>query len=979
MTAVSIFLSYSKNEYDKKAGVNLKKSLFHLSNRGKVSIQDRDSEITGGVEIEDTLRYTLKEAQIVIILLSHDYLSDVEKEFDLIKDITSKDRQKKVLFIKSRQCDSDIVSELSWGRFLLHDENKVLFVDKEVDQEAISEAGIALRKILADILEPPPQIDLAQLVSSLLVFSAENNINSTISLLKKIVKAPPELKQLKQLEIDYVDGFRKFGNVTSKLSNKEEQLGEKIKSWRENQNRIQEELKKFIHGLRTQILKENWQQIYSAEAYGLEEAKEEAQAFYNLFTPADEIKIPFNLKDEDKQRYKRLFYQCQDAFAVDDFEEAYKFANRIKSAIEPESAQLYEYLLLTYFKMKQPEQIILNALEGDGKYLKHISLYAGRFKEIQEKLPQLVNEQKVSNQITDRSLTGEDNTKSIADSLFEALRNQYTKIQFNHIIEELKEEHASKQELIKKSIESALLIHRYTHNSLSFLDIAVNELCGGGKFHWIEAELHDGGTWHLRDVSSFNAVNRLDEIKAIIDGHRDRTGQFTQSNVLADNLLFNLELKYNEIRQKNIETEVSSIENRRRIIQCFNSFKVAFMTFENIDNRQRFLKIPIDELRGEKMMTWFTFNEDGRLVEEKESRKLGFKAREELEQMLKATGQYNKWSAEKNKLTKLTYNRFQSETEEMFRRVRAKKDRLIIDDRKTMIECMKRWKICYKVFGDLQFVDHSVQELIGNRLFQWFDFKDRTLISNSDSVKLGFNPLDELEFFLTENQNFTKAEARFNIAKNCFKIILQAYEAIIRGSENKRPEILCLIEKALACHHLFKEVQYLKFVRDELVGEKKLKWFDTKDGILIHYAYKEPISSDPFILLKELLARQGGNETENKKDFEKAIAYNRHRDVLEEFDREISQIRSQQGPIEKLIAVRLFEKCEHCFKLCPDVNFLDLPIMELEGRGRIRWFWNIFGWKINAPSNLDINFNYRKSLARYKNLREMYRKETVSL
>ncbi|MCB0540607.1 MAG: toll/interleukin-1 receptor domain-containing protein, partial [Bacteroidetes bacterium] len=611
MSVASIFLSYSKDEYDKKAGVKLKKSLLHLSNRGKVSFHDRDSEITGGVEIEDTLRYTLKKAKIVILLLSHDYLSDVEKEFDLIKDITSADRQKKVLFIKSRHCDSDIVSELSWGSFLFHDENTVLVVDKEVDQEAVTEAGKALRKILADILEPPPKIDLAQLVSSLLVFSAENNINSTISLLKKIVKAPPELKHLKQWEIDYIDGFRKFGSVTSKLSNKEEQLKEKLKSWRENQESIQEKLKEFIRGIRTQILKENWQQIYSAEAYGLEEAKEEAQAFYNLFTPADEIKIPFNLEGENRQRYKRLFYQCQDAFAVDDFEEAYKFASRIKTAIEPESAQLYEYLLLTYFKMKQPEQIILNALEGNGKYLKHISLYAGRFKEIQEKLPQLASEQKVGDQITYRSLTGEDNTKSIADSLFEALRNQYTKIQFNHIIEELKEEHSTKQELIKKSIESALLIHRYTHNSLSFLDIAVNELCGGGKFHWIEAELHDGGNWHLRDVSSFNAVNRLDEIKTIIDDHRARTGQFTQSNVLADNLLFNLELKYNEVKQNNIEAEVTSIENRHRVIQCFNSFKVAFMTFENTDNRQRFLKIPIDELRGEKMMTWFTFNEDG--------------------------------------------------------------------------------------------------------------------------------------------------------------------------------------------------------------------------------------------------------------------------------------------------------------------------------------------------------------------------------
>lgn len=201
-----------------------------------------------------------------------------------------------------------------------------------------------------------------------------------------------------------------------------------------------------------------------------------------------------------------------------------------------------------------------------------------------------------------------------------------------------------------------------------------------GKFHWIEAELHDGGNWHLRDVSSFNAVNRLDEIKTIIDDHRARTGQFTQSNVLADNLLFNLELKYNEVKQNNIEAEVTSIENRHRVIQCFNSFKVAFMTFENTDNRQRFLKIPIDELRGEKMMTWFTFNEDGKLVEEKESRKLGFKAREELEQMLKAIGQYEKWSSEKKKLIRFTYDRYQSDTEEMFRRVRAKKR--AVDDRR---------------------------------------------------------------------------------------------------------------------------------------------------------------------------------------------------------------------------------------------------------------------------------------------------------
>lgn len=942
-----IYLSHANYiEEDVQVKEALQTAFKPLQKTRGVEILKKNAPLPGETELLlDT--DMLSKVSIFILLLSHDFLAKMEAEIKEIEKLVKENNQKRIFLCMARKCHFES-QDFSFNFEWLHQNNQVISVNRNINDQLIAEIK---EKFVSEIDEQSFQanfftIDFEGLTKKLHIFLDEQNLNSTLRLLQKIISSSFRLKRLRKIEKTYDELFRVFSHksmVNEEAKNKQN-LEAKIGVWKEGLGQIKLETLRFIKELQPQDLIKDWQLTYILESSGQQENREKVSYFY-LFTPADKIQLPEHekkLTNDQKQEYKRLFYACQDALAVDDFEFAYDFALKLKNAIEPESAQLYEYLLLSYFRKEGSDKIIEEALkENGGTCLKHLVLFAGRYKALEEMgfCP---------------SPTGKINITQIANNLSETLRKHYSQIAYDYILSD-NEDDIAQRGAIERCIETAMIIYKYMNESMRFFEIGINELAGGGKYDWIHVGLDTEGEWQLEDRTGFGAVNHLKEIKIILEERAEEMeAEEAHYKVLADDLLSNLEFKYRTIRKANNEKKIGKRAIRKAILKCIDAFKIGFLNF----NDRRFLKIPIQELKGFGMLKWFDFDSDGLLIENEHCEAISYSALGDLKIMIERQEEVS-WEKIEKEVIEITYENYLEKTARLHRNLsQIIKGKRSTKQREQMIYCLERWQSAFYVYKHQTWIQKSIEELVGNGLFLWFDFKAGQLITRKTVTNFHFNALEHLEKLLPLTKHYPKQEADYYIAKNIFeKEIKLQYGFVSYRNKSCRPLIKRLLQKAIQCYELFPEEDYLDFVYKELVEDEKLLWIGIRKGRLHNLDTFDAINNlDKIIEL---------GEKKGEYSMEKAIvtlAKRRHRDAMDQYKKEINPYQRNNNFFDRTMVIQQIDQCESCFDLYPDSVFLEMPIKELSGNGRIRWRrrFPYFNWL--RPKEECDNFDHKKKL-----------------
>jgi hypothetical protein len=100
-------------------------------------------------------------------------------------------------------------------------------------------------------------------------------------------------------------------------------------------------------------------------------------------------------------------------------------------------------------------------------------------------------------------------------------------------------------------------------------------------------------------------------------------------------------------------------------------------------------------------------------------------------------------------------------------------------------------------------------------------------------------------------------------------------------------------------------------------------------------------------------------------DARERIATHRYDDLMERYLLEISEFKQENRRPERGIAIGIIRNLKGVYHYFPKEVFLELPLRELSGKGRIRWnalFLGIFPTRENHYENQFFKFNYRFEL-----------------
>ena len=292
-----------------------------------------------------------------------------------------------------------------------------------------------------------------------------------------------------------------------------------------------------------------------------------------------------------------------------------------------------------------------------------------------------------------------------------------------------------------------------------------------------------------------------------------------------------------------------------------------------------------------------------------------------------------------------------------------------LDSRRIVISCLRRWVVAFRAFPERgqDFLDRCIRELTGDGLLLWLHHDPDQLVTEADSMMLGYDARAELRNILTASHHFTEESVRQIIAENLFqKRILPAWNTIKIGHEEQRPVAIRLLQEILGGYKLYNDLRYLDFVFSELTEEGKFHWINIgEDGKWKEF--KQAAALAPIAILEQLTATH--TQRYRMLEVRRRVAERRRNDQLARYFHEISEFKQENRRPERAIAIDIIRKLKGIFKFFPAEEFLELPILELSGSGRIRWYATFLGLlptRENHFENQFYNFNYQRELAEFR-------------
>ena len=869
--------------------------------------------------------------------------------------------------------------------------------------ETIEDEGIArdrqLQRIAvtaSNILAAAPQsndidiglielpISIGDLRERLLAQTDRINHAPLLALLKNLIRDV----QVKRGVLDVQESFKHLREKTrlSQIS---------LVELREKAEPIQNDLFNLIERLQEEDLVTEWRQIFIRDYYRFVSDSREDSTVPPFFVPVDDIAIPESLNlpvgpreqesleqigllsFEQKTDFRRSLLLAKDSMAVKNYAQAYAYCDHVRTKVDPQSAQLYEYLLITFLQKETAIRVMQEAVNGNDRLLQYMLLYASRLRDYEREgkcrtSTAMHNLEIASEGISDASLR-----------LYHSLPNDPLRHTGKHA-ESVPDNRAP----LRIILSNTLKVCRLVYPSEELLEAAVLESCGCGKCAWMERVDVVNDRFQFVPNGQYDLLGEIHELLQMLHNMEiaDENKIVKGQGLLREDLFFSLLAK-----RQALSNQIQEDQKRRRPFTDVRESVVRFTyacllgaeIFGDNDERGRgnsFYRLALEYLLpgllvspisvGGAALRWFTLDEQGEVMAHPDCIRYGFDAQAIVEKIVRDHAGQAGWIQVQPNIKQSVYNQFLADTEAEWQKV---KNSLVhtdfrrmedLDARRSLIICLRNWRILYRAYPEKSgqdFLDNSIRELSGEKLLDWIYFDTSgQLATLPDSLALGYDAQAQLRELLSESTNYTEEDLRKAISRHIFdNQILHDYLKITRSDETQRSTCVLLLWGALSAYKLHQDPRFLDFVWRELTEEIKFQWVEvTDEGEETIYVHTPGF--DPLAVIREL----SDALPLHFRQFElrERVASHRVRDTMARYFHEISEFRHENRLPERKIAVEIIRKLKGLYHYFPQAEFLKLPLDELHGRGRVRWYTlllGLFPTSENHYENRYFNFEYK--------------------
>ncbi len=873
-------------------------------------------------------------------------------------------------------------------------ENQGIPRDRQLRRAA--EAAVAMLAAAPESNEIPIgkvvlPISIQDLRERLLAQTDRINHAPLLALLKRLIKDV----LVKRVVLDTEEAFKQMREQTrlSQIS---------IAALAQRAEPVQMDLNSLIERLEESQLVQDWRSIFIRDYYHFTSESRDDSTVPPFFVPVDEISIPETLNltvgpreqesleqigllsYEQKTDFRRSLLLAKDALAVKNPAQAYGHCDHVRQKIDPQSAQLYEYLLITFIQKETPARAMMDAVQGNDRVLQHILLFASRLREYMAAGKCI-------------STTARHNLEIAAESISDAALRMYYHFPNDPMRDTGKhaEEVPDNRHALRMILGNTLKVCRLVHPSEELLEAAVIESCGGGKCQWMKrVDVVDGHFQFIPD-GHIDLIGETQELLQMLQSIEDEDPNKIVKGkaLLREDLYFSLLAK-----RQTLSTQLAEDAKRRRpytdsresIIRFTYACLFGAHIFGDTDARGRgtsFLRLALEYLlpgllrapeEAEAIaLRWFTLDANGQVAAHPDCAAYSFDVLGIVEKIVRDHAGTAGWMQVQPNIKETIYREYVADTALLLESVNARlaftdiRRMNALDARRILIDCLRRWVVAYKAEPDrgVAFLENCIREITGDGIMLWLLHNPHTLVAHPESSGLGYNAQLELkkihDLLLQHPQGQAMDEAflRERIAVNLFeKRILPVYDTISKGDENHREGIVWLLQETLSNYKLHPNHAYLNFVWKELTEEVKLPWIDISlEGKAI--PYKQVPGFDPIDVQREL--HQTTPFQYSQLDAREQISARRHANQVTRYFREISEYKHENRQPERKIAIEIIQKIKGIYLYFPKAEYLELAWDELYGKPgkyRIRWNNRLLGLlSLNGDhyENEFLNFNYK--------------------
>ncbi|MBK8919965.1 MAG: toll/interleukin-1 receptor domain-containing protein [Saprospirales bacterium] len=612
---------------------------------------------------------------------------------------------------------------------------------------------------------------------------------------------------------------------------------------------IRLDLGHLIERLDQSQCRNNWPVLFANTYYGLKPVNVPTDPLSGLFLPSGEIQIPQTLNlpatppaeppspgstgaltVQQQQEFRRNLLLAQDAIGMGQFGRAHTLCEQVRGNIDPQSAQLYELLLISYLKKEGPDRIIHDAVYGSGAKLNHVIVYAGRFADYQRQ---------------DICPTEADayNLRATAQALSDALLRLYSTYQNDYILHtgRYAKEVPDNRAAIAHCVQVGMVVYRTVHPYRGFLELAANELCNGGKYDYIrQVEIIDD-TFRFASHEDFGIESEIREIIGMLEAVSPDDDDALMNRQLRENLFFNLKAKRLRL-QAQMEAErrryLHFTDLRDSVIELVHAALLGYKIFGDRDypDPESFLRLALEQLlpglllptvsgtsaKAVGDLRWFTLDASGQVGAHPDCARFRFDVTAVVEKIVRDHAGQASWLQVHPNIKMEVYRQLMADTQKMYQHMAGELKWTDIrrpnetDARQAVIECLRQWKsasLAYPAYA-AEHRQQILQELTGNKLLLWMRIDPPRLVTEADSTGLGYDAVAEYQELLEKNHDIDPAEANKLLANNLFRRQIRPdFDLLPAGEEKHRHELSSLLVQALHGYRdLFEAPEYLDFV-----------------------------------------------------------------------------------------------------------------------------------------------------------------------
>ncbi|MEO6759640.1 MAG: TIR domain-containing protein, partial [Saprospiraceae bacterium] len=817
--ALRIFLSYSYADLGVAEG--LYKQLQATFAGQALEVCDRTSLYPGADSLQGGEAW-LRWADLCIVVFSADYLGqETSQEFENAKRL-ERERRPALQILIAYARNADLPLDFQAFPLAPHPGEPIMQHGFDRDRQLQRVAQAARR-----LLELPPtntvpdaqddfEISMASARQRLLEKSERLNLLPAFALLRRIAADARLKKSAYELEDNFGEILRQ--GRSAKLA---------LHEFLEKATVLRSDLQYLIQKIHSPELIPDWQAAF-------QKATHSVPGNLALFSPKEEIAIPNTLNlppapgeekrpvgsltSQQQADFRRQLLLAQDAMEVENFGRAYQHSDHVRSHIDPQSAQLYEYLLLTYLQKETSDRIALDAVDDDKRHLlNHIILYASRLREYQ-----------ATNQCP--TPTGEYNLRAAAEELGESLSRWYDALPNDHLLDTGKrgEEAPDNRAMIGRAREMGELIFRSVHPYSGFLEVLINELCGGGKFDWIQQVAVAKDEFVFLSREKFELETSINELLNLLVAGGQPYEQLHRR--LREHLFLSLQAKSRRLHRYVAEERRrfrQFTDPRASVIRFVQACLLGYNVFgdETAPEDQSLLRLVMEYLLPNFLLEptadaaislhWFDLDEVGEVRTHPDCTGYSFDAQAIVEKIVRDHAGQAGWMQVAPNMKESVWLQYAAEIERDYEQVRRDRNYTDfrrpheLDSRRIVISCLRRWVIAFRAFPERgqDFLDRCIREIIGDGILLWLHHDPDELVTTGDSQMLGYDAREELKNSLALSTRYTEPEVRQMLAENLFqKRILPLWETLHPGREGQFPLAIRLLRETLSGYQLHPDV-----------------------------------------------------------------------------------------------------------------------------------------------------------------------------